>query len=74
MSSAAEKNNTGRSKYKCGICGQPKKGHICQAVGGTMCVTPRPLANPCGPERAATRRLALGTGWLRVWWRLVACM
>jgi hypothetical protein len=36
MSSAAEKNNTGRSKYKCGICGQPKKGHICQAVGGTI--------------------------------------
>jgi hypothetical protein len=28
---AANAANTGRSKYKCGICGQPKKGHICQA-------------------------------------------
>jgi len=33
---AAAAANTGRSKYKCGICGQPKKGHICQAQGGAM--------------------------------------
>jgi len=54
MSTAAEKNNTGRSKYKCGICGQTKKGHICQAVGGAMCVTP-PLANPAAPSMPPRR-------------------
>lgn len=36
MAAAAAAANTGRSKYKCGICGQPKKGHICQAQGGAM--------------------------------------
>jgi hypothetical protein len=33
MSRAQEKDNTDRSKYKCFICCQPKKGHICLAAG-----------------------------------------
>ncbi|EKX53959.1 hypothetical protein GUITHDRAFT_100209 [Guillardia theta CCMP2712] len=28
----ARNQGTSRSKYKCGICGQPKKGHVCQAA------------------------------------------
>ena len=33
LTAAGGSSSTGRSKYKCGICGQPKKGHICQAQG-----------------------------------------
>ena len=58
-----DKSSTGRSKYKCGICGQPKKGHICQAAGGTMYVAQRACVvalqrGPCnvGPPRG--RRIA----------------